>query len=90
MKLPISKAHIRTEIEQQIADFLNQGGAVEEVERGVSGRTPSDGALNPNKTSFQQPKEGRTYVPEVTAAIDARRGQKSIKPKPDKSQAALI
>lgn len=79
MKKPITKAHIRSEMEQQIADYLTKGGEVDEIERGISGR--SDGPLRPDNTAFQQPKIGRTYVPEIVAAIDSRRNQKSVKPK---------
>ena len=73
MKKPVSKADIRGDIERQIEDFLNQGGAVAEIERGVSGRENPNGPLKPEAGNFQQPKVGRTYVPEVVAAIDARR-----------------
>jgi hypothetical protein len=84
VKRPITKAHIRTEIAQQINDFLDKGGKVAEVERGKSGRDNPDGPLNPDSTSFQQRKIERTYLPEVVAAIDARRKQKPIKTKPSK------
>lgn len=81
LKKPISKAHIRTEIEQQIADYVERGGAVSEIERGISGRDSATGPLKPDNTNFQQPKISRTYVPEVVAAIDARRNKKEEKPK---------
>ncbi|MEE8056907.1 MAG: hypothetical protein V3T17_03595 [Pseudomonadales bacterium] len=83
MKRPITKAHIRREMEQQITNFLNQGGEVVEVERGISGRT-TNSPFKPDNTAFQQPKVGRTYIPEVVAAIDSRRNQKPVKPKPAK------
>lgn len=82
MKRPITKAHIRTEIEQQVDDFLNQGGAVLEVERGISGRDNPDGPIRPGiGSAFEQPKTGRTYIPEVVAAIDARRKPAAVKTK---------
>ncbi len=56
-----------------MADYLDQGGAVQEVERGLSGRVNPNGPLKSDNAVFQQPKTGRTYVPEVIAAIDARR-----------------
>ena len=84
MKRPITKAHIRSEIEQQIADFIDQGGTVEEIERGISGRDTDAGPLKPDNTAFLQPKEGRTYVPEVIAAIESRRKPKPLKPKTNK------
>ena len=89
MKRPVSKADIRIDINKQIAEYLNRGGEVVEVERGVSGRENADAPLKPGNTAFQQPKMGRTYVPEVIAAIDARRNPKPVKtragkPKPRK------
>lgn len=73
MKKPVSKATIRSEIEQQIDDYLNKGGKVDEIDRGISGHQASAGPIKPDKSLFQQPKATRTYVPEVIAAIDARR-----------------
>lgn len=83
VKRPISKAQIRNEMNKQIADFLNKGGEVAEVERGISGRNTND-PLKPDNSGFQQPKVGRTYVPDVIAAIDARRKPQAEKPKPAK------
>jgi len=82
VKKIISKADIRNDMEKQIADFLKKGGEVAEIERGISGRENPNGPLKPDGTAFQQPKQGRTYVPEVIAAIDARRNKKLEKPKP--------
>ena len=73
MKKPVSKADIRGEIERQIEDYLNRGGAVAEIDRGISGRENPAGPLKPDNSNFQQPKVSRTYIPEVVAAIDARR-----------------
>jgi len=84
LKKPISKAHIRTEIEQQIADYVERGGAVSEIERGISGRESAIGPLKPDNSNFQQPKVGRTYLPEVVAAIESRRNKKVEKPKPSR------
>ena len=86
MKRPINKADIRCEIEQQIDEFLNRGGAVEQIERGISGRYNND-PIRPSRESFQNaPKTERTYVPEVIAALEARRQQKPEKPKPVKKR----
>ncbi len=82
VKRPVTKAQIRAQIEQQISEFLNQGGAVEEVQRGISGREGTAGPLKPEHTSHQQPRADRTYIPEVIAALEARRKHKPEKPKP--------
>lgn len=84
VKKPTTKADIRAEIEQQITDFLSRGGAVEQVQRGISGRDDSSGPIKPDSTTFQQPRAERTYVPEVIAALEQRRktmGEKSRPPK---------
>lgn len=81
MKRPVTKAEIRRDMEKQIADFLKKGGTVSEVERGISGRHNNE-PLPPDNRNFQsQPKVGRTYVPEVIAALDARRKPSTEKPK---------
>lgn len=81
VKRPISKADIRSDMDKQIADFLDNGGKVAEVERGISGRNSNE-PLKPDTSNFQQPKVGRTYVPEVIAALDARRKPPTEKTKP--------
>lgn len=86
VKKLITKANIRTEIDQQILDFLEQGGKVNEIERGISGRENANGPQRPDNNAFQQPKAERTYVPEVIAAIDARRNQKPEKKKTGQSR----
>ena len=85
MKRPVNKADIRSEIEQQIHDFLNRGGEVEQIERGISGRHDNQ-PIPPSRDSFQQPKTERTYVPEIVAALEARRQQKPAKPTPAKKR----
>ena len=78
MKKPISKAHIRTEISRQVSDYLQQGGAVNVVPTGISGR---ENLEKSRRHIFDKPKEARTPIPEVMRAIDARK-------KPQKSNSA--
>lgn len=84
MKKLITKAQIRDEIDKQIDDFIRQGGAVDKIQRGLSGHDGSTGPLKPDSNAFQQPRAERTYVPEVVAVLDARRRQKAVKAKPVK------
>ena len=77
VKKPISKAHIRSEMDQQIIDFLREGGAVNEIAPGMSGRPSMLGPLKPDNSPFQEPKAGRTYVPEVIAALEERKKPKT-------------
>lgn len=76
MKKIITKRQIRSQIEQQIDDYLKQGGQVEQVTQGVSGRDGATGPINPNIT-FDQPKQERTYIPDVIAALDERKKPKT-------------
>ena len=77
MKKPESKADMREALEEEMQRFLKQGGNVENVPRGVSGKDPGDAPLFLNRRLFIEPREPRTQIPEVMAAIDARRKLKS-------------
>ncbi len=71
---PPTKADIRRELESQVDAFLRDGGEVQQVERGVSGRDSAEGALKaPPLADGELPRSERTYVPEVVAAIEQRR-----------------
>ena len=86
MKRPISKADIRKDIDKQVIDFLKKGGEVAPIQRGLSGRINPDGPIKTDLIDTKQPKEGRTYVPEVIAAMDARRNVKATPPKAKSQQ----
>ena len=73
MKKQPSKLDLRNEIERQVADYLEQGGAVERVDRGISGHDSSEGPVKPRGSLFNEPRSERTLVPEVVAALEARR-----------------
>jgi hypothetical protein len=73
VKKPVSKAEIRNAIEAEMERFLKQGGEVENVATGISGKDPGDPPLFLNRRLFIEPREPRTQIPEVMAAIDARR-----------------
>lgn len=64
---------MRAELEQETARFLRHGGEVENVPRGVSGKDPGDAPIFLNRRLFVEPPAPRTPVPEVVAAIEARR-----------------
>lgn len=73
MKKQPSKLDLRNEIEQQVADYLQQGGEVDQVDRGISGRDSTEGPIKPQGSLFNEPRSERTLVPEVVAALEARR-----------------
>ncbi|TDG13677.1 hypothetical protein E2F43_09145 [Seongchinamella unica] len=88
MKKPISKDEIRAELERETERFLKRGGQVENVPRGLSGKDPGDPPLFLNRRLFIEPKASRTLVPEVVAAIEARR-QERFKRKPGRKRSRL-
>jgi hypothetical protein len=81
MKKIITKKQIRLDLEQQVNEFLHQGGDVQQIKRGVSGRHPGDPPLKASNSFFSKAREERTYLPEVVAALEARRQEKSGKTK---------
>lgn len=71
MKPTKTKREIRNELQNQMNDYLHTGGAVKTVPQGLSGR---EGAGAPLHSIFSgQGSEDRTLVPDVVAAIEARR-----------------
>ena len=73
MKKPVSKADESAKLQQEMERFLNRGGEVENIPRGVSGKDPGDPPLFLNRRLFVEPPLPRTPIPEVVAAIEARR-----------------
>lgn len=71
MKPIKTKRELREELQQQTNEYLHQGGSVRTVPQGLSGRDGADGPL-PQIFSGQG-SEDRTLIPEVVAAIEARR-----------------
>jgi len=80
-KIP-TKADLRDELQRQIDAFTCQGGTIQQVDKGVTGRESPQASL---KTPlFNEPKINRTPLTEVIAAIDSRRLLKSNAKKTDK------
>lgn len=75
-----TRRQLHKELEEQIHEFLDKGGHVNEVPRGLSGRPDANGPLISIFDGNSQ--EGRTPLPDVVAAIEARKKpQASQKPK---------
>ncbi len=85
MKKIISKKDIRHQIEQQIEDFLDDGGEVEQVKRGISGRDCALAPLKPSVGDGVKPEE-RTYLPDVVATLEARKQRRTKKTTPKKNK----
>ena len=75
-----TKSQLRRQLQQQVDNYLKQGGEIQQIPRGISGRENSHESLP--TVFFNQPKAERTPVPEVLAALDARRQKK---PSPQKT-----
>lgn len=74
-----TKREVRNQLEQEIADFLQQGGAVQEMPHGASGLV--DGRYGQALT-FEGGKEERTPVNDALKSIDERKEQHRHKPAP--------
>lgn len=86
MKPTKTRRELHAELQAQIDSFLQEGGNVNEVPRGLSGRPYAQAPL---LSIFEgQSPEDRTPIPEVVAAIEARRKPqpppKHYKPRPRK------
>jgi len=84
MKPVKTKRQLRSELDQQLDEYLRSGGRVKEVPPGVSGRIDLKGPLTPLFTprSSEDALSGRTPLNDVVAALDARRQSGPPKPAP--------
>ena len=78
MKPVKSKADIRRELEDEIKNFVSEGGKVKRIEKGRSGLDDPSKSLTAY-TSFGV-RQSRTPVSSVVKEIEARKKQK-LKPK---------
>jgi hypothetical protein len=88
LKKPVSKSDIRDELQEEMERFLAQGGQVQTIPRGISGKDPGDAPLFLNRRLFIEPRTKRTLVPDVVAAIEARRKEKFTR-KPQRKRSRL-
>ncbi|MEH6616422.1 MAG: hypothetical protein V7699_01140 [Porticoccus sp.] len=80
MKKFPTKADLRIELQTQIDDYTRQGGEINKVPRGLSGRdNPQESLQTP---LFDGPKTNRTPIPEVVAALDLRSQKNTAVKKP--------
>jgi len=73
VKKPVSKEEIRRDLQREVDSFLEQGGEVQNIPRGTSGKDPTEPPHYLNRRLFIEPKPARTRIPEVIAAIESRR-----------------
>lgn len=84
-----TRRQLHQELEAQIREYLDNGGSVNEVPRGLSGRVDANGPL---VALFEgESSEDRTPVPEVVAAIEARKKPaSSLRPKKPRPRKKVI
>lgn len=82
MKPVRSKKDIQADLEKEVAAYLNCGGDIHQIERGETGLDRNKPWINPFAQGESEKPATRTPVPDVVAAIDARK--KPQKPKPAK------
>lgn len=76
MSRSVYKDQLREKLRRQTEDFIAQGGRIDRINPGVSGR--DDPLRPPPATHFSGgPRQERTPIPEVVAAIELRKQQKS-------------
>ncbi len=82
MKKTPNKQEIRRQIASQVDDYLAQGGSIQQIPRGISGHNNRPGEQRPINQLFDQPRQQRTPIPEVLAALDERKQKKTEKKAP--------
>jgi len=84
-----TKAEIRQELEDEIHNFLNSGGEIEDIHQGVSGK--DIGANIDSRITFTQEKQPRTPLTTEVQALDARKQKKKPEPaKPSRPKKRII
>jgi hypothetical protein len=77
-----TKQDIRKEMEEEVNKYLNQGGTIQQVAQGISGRE-DNANLNQAIPLTQGEKQTRTLLNDTVKAIDERKQKK--KPAPPES-----
>ncbi len=82
MKRPPTKKDIRQDLERQVQDYLREGGEITSVAQGTTGLDNRRPWSHPFQAgSGSEPRQERTPVPEVVAAIEARKHKHRPEPK---------
>lgn len=85
-----TKQEVRKEMEEEVQAYLNQGGEIQQIQQGISGR--EDNANLNYKTPFTPSEHPtRTLVNDTIKAIDDRKQKKkAVTEKPKKPQKKII
>lgn len=71
MKRPPSKKQIRAELEAQIQNFLQDGGVVNNIPRGISGHQDNRNLFS--HIGESPPRQDRTPLDQVVKILEARK-----------------
>lgn len=85
-----TKREIRQQMQQEIEQYLDQGGQVHEYQRGESGLI--NGRLDDRSTGFEQGKQTRTSLTDVLKTVDQRKksGNAPVITKPSRPKKKII
>jgi hypothetical protein len=70
-----TKKEVREEMEREISQYLTGGGAINEVQQGISGRE-NNSNLNQTIPFIEGEKQTRTPLTETVKALDDRKNKK--------------
>lgn len=82
-----TKAQIRAQMQEQLQQFLDQGGAIAEIPRGISGLFDNKNLYNSSPSL--PPRPAHTPLNDVIKDLDARK-QGKLPLKPSKPRKKLI
>ena len=86
MSLPPKKSDLSKQIAELTDAYMREGGTVQEIPRGTSGRDDATGPLRPTTFQTGEPARDTTPLTDVVNSIEARRRAKFIRPKPTKAK----
>lgn len=75
IKPKTTKKETRQELESMVEEFIRAKGKIQQVDMGESGLV--DGKYNTSHLGFNEPKQDRTPLNHVVAAIQQKKQQKS-------------
>ena len=78
IKPKTTKQDIRKELDSLVEEFIKAKGQIQQVDMGESGLV--DGKYNTSHLGFHQTKQERTPLNHVAAAIQQRKGSKTVSP----------
>ena len=70
-----TKKDVREEMEREISQYLTSGGAIDEIQQGISGRE-NNSNLTVTRTVVEGEKQTRTPLNEEVRSLDERKNKK--------------